>query len=176
MTLTLWLLWSKLMESLVASFTMEETANNWKGDQYGGKKGSSTDHVLVGLWNKVLTGLDNNSKAVVVSAIDFSKSFSRCSFQEILKSYQKLGLSNWGIQMHAAFLTNRRMRVKVGNVLSNEQEVTGGAVQGRLDLSQIVIITSTTPGTRLLLHACPVIFYLLSLPYNFLEFVIMIFL
>ena len=125
-------LWSKLMELLVASFTLEETAGNWKTHQYGGKKGSSTDHVLVGLWNKILTGLDANSKAVVVSAIDFSKSFSRCSFQEILISYQKLGQSNWGIKTHAAFLTNRRMRVKVGNILSHEQEVTGGAVQGSI--------------------------------------------
>ena len=109
-----------------------KNANNWKNDQYGGRKGSSTDHVLIGIWDKILTELDNNSKAVVISAIDFSKSFSRCSFQEILQSYQKLGISNWGLQMHAAFLTNRRMRVKVGNVLSNEHEVTGGAVQGSI--------------------------------------------
>ena len=32
--------------------------------------------------------------------------------------------------MHAAFLQNRRMRVKIGNVLSEEIIVTGGAVQG----------------------------------------------
>ena len=32
--------------------------------------------------------------------------------------------------MHAAFLTNRRMRVKIGNVVSDEREITGGAVQG----------------------------------------------
>ena len=32
--------------------------------------------------------------------------------------------------MHAAFLNNRRMRVKIGNILSNEKIITGGAVQG----------------------------------------------
>ena len=31
--------------------------------------------------------------------------------------------------MHAAFLSNRRMRVKIGNLPSNEHHVHGGAVQ-----------------------------------------------
>lgn len=122
--------WSKILEGLVARFTLEETGNNWKNDQFGGRKGSSTDHVLVEIWNKILTGLDTGAKAVVLAAIDFSKSFSRCSHQEILKFYQKLGLSDWGIAMHAAFLTERKMRVKIGNVLSDEMRITGCAVQG----------------------------------------------
>ena len=32
--------------------------------------------------------------------------------------------------MHAAFLTDRSMSVKLGTVLSNPKPVTGGAVQG----------------------------------------------
>ena len=123
-------LWSKMLESLVAGFTLEESAGKWKRDQFGGRKGSSTDHVLVELWDKVLTGLETGAKAVVLSAIDFSKSFSRCNYQEILKSYKDLGLSDWCIEMHAAFLTDRSMRVKIGNILSDHKEVTGGAVQG----------------------------------------------
>ena len=67
---------------------------------------------------------------VVLTGVDFSKSFSRCSFQEILLAYQRLGLSDWGLCMHAAFLDNRRMRVKIGNILSEEKPVTGRAVQG----------------------------------------------
>ena len=123
------------METYVATFTVQETAANWKGNQYGGRKGSSTDHALISLWNDILSNLDaargeEKSKAVVLSGIDFSKSFSRCSFQEILLAYQKLGLSDWGLCMHAAFLDNRRMRVKIGNILSEEKPVTGGAVQG----------------------------------------------
>ena len=73
-------LWSKILESLVAGFTLDETSSNWRNDQYGGRKGSSTDHVLVNLRDKILTGLDQGFKASVISAIDFSKSFSRCSF------------------------------------------------------------------------------------------------
>ena len=99
-------------------------------NQYGGKKGSSTDHVLVGLWDSILSGLDKGSKAVVIAGIDFSKSFSRCSHQEILAAYVRLGLSDWGLKMHAAFLHEGRMSVKIGNLLSHEYPVTGGAIQG----------------------------------------------
>ena len=77
-------LWSKFLESYVATFTVDETSKNWKNNQYGGRKGASTDHVLVSLWDKILTGLDKGAKAVVLAGIDFSKSFSRCSHQQIL--------------------------------------------------------------------------------------------
>ena len=136
-------LWSKMLESLVASFTQAEIGQGGN-DQYGGKKGSSTDHVLIGLWDRILTGLDRGAKASVITGIDFSKSFSRCSHKEILESYQKMGLSDWGIAMHAAFLTNRRMRVKIGNILSEEHPVTGGAVQG----SVCLLYTSPSPRDR----------------------------
>lgn len=91
---------------------------NWKSTQYGGRNGSITDHVLIGLWDKILSGLDTGKKALILAGIDFSNSFSRCSYQEILNAYSKLGLSDWGLKMYAAFLTNRKMRVQIGNVLS----------------------------------------------------------
>ena len=104
--------WSKLLESYVANFTLDETKNNCKKNQFGGRKGASTDHVLVKIWDNILTGLDKGAKSVVLSGVDFSKSFSRCSHLEILQAYVRLGLSDWGLKMHAAFLTDRRMRVK----------------------------------------------------------------
>ena len=42
----------------------------------------------------------------------------------------ELGALQWVIDMHAAFLYNRFMQVKVGNTLSPMLPVTGGAVQG----------------------------------------------
>ena len=119
------------MESNIPGYTLLETRQNWKSTQHGGRSGSSTDHVLIEIWDKILRELDSpSSKAAVICGIDFSKSFSRCSHQLILKSYVKLGASQWIIDMHAAFLNNRFMQVKVGNTLSEKLAVTGGAVQG----------------------------------------------
>ena len=42
----------------------------------------------------------------------------------------RLGAKQWVLDMHAAFLTNRTMSVKVGNTISSPTPVTGGAVQG----------------------------------------------
>ena len=116
-------LWSKVMESYTASYTLIETKKHWSKNQHGGKKGSSTDHLLRGLD-------DPQTLDTTLVAVDFSKSFSRCSFQQVLQSYEKLQASQWCIDMHAAFLTNRTMRVKVGDVLSDPVPVTGGAVLG----------------------------------------------
>ena len=48
-------LWSKLLESFVAEFTISETKSHWKGTQHGGLKGSSTEHVLIETWDSVRT-------------------------------------------------------------------------------------------------------------------------
>ena len=82
-------LWSKILESFVAGFTLQETRSHWKGNQFGGLKGTSTEHVLIDTWDRILTGLDGGekSKAVVMTALDFSKSFSKCTYKEILTAY-----------------------------------------------------------------------------------------
>ena len=106
-------LWSKVLESVVAELTIEETGKNWRPNQHGGVKGFSTDHVLVEAWDQILRGLDKpgENKAVVFTALDFSKSFSRCSHQQILKSFSKVGTSHWLLNMHAAFLSGKTMAV-----------------------------------------------------------------
>ena len=73
---------------------------------------SSTDHLLVSIWDEILSGLvaargKGKGKAVVLTGIDISKSFLCCSHQEILSAYQKLGLSDWAICMHACCLLNQ---------------------------------------------------------------------
>ena len=72
----------------------------------------------------------NNNKTVVFAAVDFSKSFSCCSHYEILDSYRQVRASQWLINMHAAFLMDRTMSVKIGTYISTPKKVTGGAVQG----------------------------------------------
>ena len=52
------ILWSKIMESYVAGYILLETGNNWKNNQHGGRKGSSTDHVLIELRDTILHDLE----------------------------------------------------------------------------------------------------------------------
>ena len=88
------MLWLKLLESYIVSYTLCESHGNWKKNQHGGRSGSSTNHVLIEIWDRILEDLDSGQdKAVasVVCGVDFSKSFSRCSYQEIRKAYERLG-------------------------------------------------------------------------------------
>ena len=127
-------IWSKVVEGFIANFTLIETKGAWKHNQHGGRKGSSIDDVLVKLWERSMKALEptKDSRGVVLCGVDFSKPFSRCSYQQILVAYQKLGAPLWVINMHAAFLTNRAMQVKIWHVLSPQVAVTGGAVQGSI--------------------------------------------
>ena len=113
---------------------MHETRDHWKGTQHGGLKGSSTEHVLIATWDKILRNLESNTncKAVVLTALDFSKSFSKCTYKEILEAYSRLQASQWLLDMHRAFLEERTMVVKVGTTISDPVRITGGAVQGSL--------------------------------------------
>ena len=78
-------------------------------------------------------GLDDPSTlATTLVAVDFSKSFLGALSSKFLQSYKDLNASPWCIDVHAAFLTNIRMQVKVGNVFSDPIPVTGGAVQGSI--------------------------------------------
>ena len=120
-------LWSKILESIVSELTLKETSKNWKSNQHGGLKGSSTDHIIIESWDRILRALDKSkeNKAVIFTALDFSKSFSRCAHQEILKAYAEVGASKWCLKMHAAFLADRTMSVKLGTVMSKPRPVTG---------------------------------------------------
>ena len=98
----------------------------------GGQRGSSTEHVLIETWDTILRNLDSSKdcKAVVMTALDFSKSFSKCTYKEILAAYARLGASEWLLKMHHNFLQERTMIIKVGTITSEPVLVTGGAVQG----------------------------------------------
>ena len=115
-------------ETFVASFIMTETRNYWKGSQHGGITGSSTEHVLIETWHKIQKSLDNNAnEAVIMTALDFSKSFSKCTYREILEAYSELNARQWLIDMHRAFLQEQTMAVKIGTKISDPIRITGGS-------------------------------------------------
>ena len=47
-----------------------------------------------------------------------------------MKAYKQLNASQWLLNMHASFLRDRSMVVKIGTTCSTPISITGGAVQG----------------------------------------------
>ena len=106
---------SKLAESYVLEWTKEEVEENMKRNQFGGRKGMSTNHHLISLWESVLKFLDKPGQCVSILGIDFSKSFNRIDHRHCLSSLKRLGASSQVLGLHRAFLKGRKMSVGVGS-------------------------------------------------------------
>ena len=121
---------SKIMESYVLEWAGQEVA--CKYNQYGGVKGCSGTHMLINVWQKILTNLEDRRAGVVLTSIDYAKAFNRLSFQHCLRAFAKRGASSPILRLIASFLTNRTMTVKVSRSWSVPRPVTGGCPQGSI--------------------------------------------
>ena len=119
---------SKVFENFLLVKIKEETA--LKSNQYGGVKGCSTTHMVVGLLQEICENAEDFRSATVLTAIDYSKAFNRVSFQHCLEALRRKGASTPVLKLVASFLTNRTMTVRVGNVWSDPLDVSGGCPQG----------------------------------------------
>ena len=123
-------LFSKIYESFVLKWLTDLVGIC--DNQFGGMKGSGTEHYLVSLWQNVLENLEDNRAASLLTSIDYSKAFNRLNYQECLNALKAKGASREILQVIASFLTNRTMAVKVGNTKSSPLPVSAGAPQGSL--------------------------------------------
>ena len=121
---------SKVYESYILNWVQTEV--KLRDTQYGGVKGCSTAHLLVGVWDEVMRGLEDDRAAVMLTAIDYAKAFNRLSFQHCLKSFASKGASTQILELLATFLSNRTMTVRVGASWSAPRPVNGGVPQGSI--------------------------------------------
>ena len=108
---------SKIYESYILNWTAEEVT--LRVNQYGGVRGCSTAHMLVGVWNDIGESLEDYRAGVVLSSNDYAKAFNRLSFQHCLSSFARKGASSQILRLLATFLSNRTMAVKVGSAWSS---------------------------------------------------------
>ena len=105
------LLASKIFESYVLDWLKEEVT--LRSNQYGGVKGVSTDHLLVEMWQEILTNLEDYRAGTLVTLIDYSKVFNRMSYQHCLQALARNGATTDVLMLVGTFLTDRTMSVKV---------------------------------------------------------------
>ena len=65
----------KVMETVVLERLLEEVKVG--SNQYGGVRGSSTNHFLINMMDKIINCLEDPSNVVALVSIDFSKAFNR---------------------------------------------------------------------------------------------------
>ena len=119
---------SKILESFLIDSLRSEI--QFSELQYGGLKGTGTDHFLAEVWNNVHESLDEQNKAVALMSLDFSKAFNRLNHQACLKKMAEKNASNQSIGMIYAFLNERCMKIRSGEITSTTRQLTGGSPQG----------------------------------------------
>ena len=80
----------------------------------GGVKGCSTSHLLVGVLDEVMRGLEDDRAGIMLTSIDYAKAFNRLNFQRCLEAFAKKGASTPVLGLLATFLSNRTMTVRIG--------------------------------------------------------------
>ena len=119
---------SKLLEGVVQKKLREELTEDPR--QFGGIKGSSVDHMLIDLWDKVLGALDDGSSAVAIAGIDFEKAFNRMEYSVCLDQLNRLGASQGSRRLIWSFLHGRTMAIKLGQYSSKPVALRRGSPQG----------------------------------------------
>lgn len=130
---------SKILESFVGHWIMEIVADSLDPLQFGGIKGRSTTHVLVDLLHSWHQALDQ-CKLVRVLFIDYSKAFDHIDHNIFISKLRNLfNIPQFIINWMTSFLTGRRQRVKLGDIVSEWLNLNGGLPQGSF-LAPLVFI------------------------------------
>ena len=139
-------LYSKILESFVLDKLKEEVTISKR--QYGGIKGSGTDHFLVDTWNEIITTLEAPDTAANLISVDFAKAFNRMHHYHCLEALADLGAEMTTIDWVACFLYKRTMSVRIGNSYSVPRDVPGGSPQGSI-LGNFLFCSTTNAFTEL---------------------------
>ena len=123
---------SKLIERVVKrridSHMEINTLFNKRG--FGYKAYHSTETMMTGVVNEVLTGFDEN-KCTVMVFLDLSAAFDTIDIDKLINILsEEIGLSGTALKWCTSFLKGRTQRVKIDGKYSEKLPVNFGSVQG----------------------------------------------
>ena len=122
----------KLIERVVLKRLNEHLSNNNLNvpNQYGYKKGHSTESILIKITNDLLIASDKNS-ATVLLLLDLSAAFDTVDIDKLLLILcNEIGIKGKALLWFKSFLTSRSMRVKINNSFSDTVILEFGIPQG----------------------------------------------
>ena len=112
--------------------------------QFGGEKGTGTEHMIVCLLDRVLQMLDRNpdQSAVFAASVDWSAAFDRQDPTLAIKRFIEIGVRPALIPILVSYLAERQMKVKFNGEESDVLPLIGGGPQGTL-LGQIMYLVQS---------------------------------
>ena len=126
--------YSKIFEGFLKDWIMEDVCEKIDIGQSGGQPGIGTEHMIVCFIDRILQLLDthHDKSAVIAISLDWSAAFDRQDPTLAIIKFIKLGVRPSLIPLLASYLTDRKMRVKFNNEVSEFLDLIGGGPQGTL--------------------------------------------
>ena len=123
--------YSKVFESFLRDWVTEDIGNKLDLNQFAGKKGTGTEHLIVALVDRVLSLLDKpGMRAVVAAAVDWASAFSRTDPTKTITKFVNMGLRSSLVNILIEFIEERQMSVKYNGEESKLHTLIGGGPQG----------------------------------------------
>ena len=123
--------YSKVFETFLRDWITEDIGAKIDINQFAGKKGVGTEHLLVAMMDRVLGQLDQvGMRAVIKAAVDWAAAFSRTDPTITITKFVKMGVRPSLIMVLIEFLEERQMTVKFNSEESSLYSLIGGGPQG----------------------------------------------
>lgn len=126
-------IFSKILEKIVNSRLVTFLEENMllSNNQFGFRRGKSTDDATIYLSNKISSFLDRGDKCVGVF-LDLCKAFDTVSIDILLSKLNAFGIRGVTHEWFQSYLTERRQYVRVGEFNSAELPISFGIPQGSI--------------------------------------------
>ena len=122
---------SKIFELFLRGWVTEDIGASIDRNQFAGKKGIGTEHLVVKLVDRVLSLLEKpGMRAVVSAAVDWASAFSRTDPTKTVTKLINMGLRPSLVSVIIKFLENRQMSVNFNGQESSLFSLVGGGPQG----------------------------------------------
>ena len=124
---------SKILERLMNQrlTTFLEDNNLLSPNQFGFRHRRSTSDAVHELVHSIATTLDNKGKCVTMF-LDLAKAFDSVSIPHLLIKLETLGVRGLPLKLFENYLKDRRQRVKIDQIISNESDISFGVPQGSI--------------------------------------------
>ena len=141
---------AKLMERIVCNRLRHhlENRNLIPYTQSGFRRGRSTADPLLRLVNDMHEAFQNKEVGIAV-AVDLSRAFDKVRYQKLLLVFNRLGIPSCYAKWFLGFLSDRRYRVRYGDVKSRLVRFATGVPQGSVSGPLLFIIYMITLEERL---------------------------
>ena len=134
---------AKIFEIFLRGWITEDIGHKIDANQFAGRKGAGTEHMLVWMIDRVLSLLDKpGMRAVIKASVDWASAFSRTDPTKTISKYIAMGLRPSLVNVLIDFLEDRHMSVKFNSEESSLYKLIGGGPQGSWTGQECFLVAS----------------------------------